>query len=100
KCLRVLALNHNSTHMRDIEYPGVRPNSLAFGNYSLEPYGKLVASVINDVAVFLMIVVDLCSLPHGQPCWKPLADKKKGDYSSKLSKNCFPLVLETTRVLV
>src|SRR5437879_5370917 len=43
--------------------------SLALGNYSFEPYGKLVAGVINDVAVFPMIVVDLCSLPHSQPCF-------------------------------
>jgi len=38
------------------------PDGLTLGNYSLEPYGKLVAGVIDDVAVFLMIVIDLCSL--------------------------------------
>src|SRR5438309_1569292 len=45
------------------------PDGLALGNYSLEPYRKLVAGVIDDVAVFLMIVIDLCSLRHSQPCF-------------------------------
>src|SRR2546425_8951533 len=45
------------------------PDGLTLGNYSLEPYGKLVAGVIDDVAVFLMIVIDLCSLRHSQPCF-------------------------------
>src|SRR6266568_5026558 len=45
------------------------PDGLTLGDYSLEPYGKLVAGVVDDVAMYLMIVVDLCSLRHSQPCF-------------------------------
>ncbi len=32
---------------------------LALGDYSLEPNGKLVASIVDDVTMFLVVIVDL-----------------------------------------
>src|SRR5438309_11200726 len=54
------------------------PDGLALGNYSFEPYGKLVAGVIDDVVVFLMIFVNLRSLRHCQPCLGSSVPGRKG----------------------
>src|SRR5260370_11827015 len=68
KCLRVLALNRNSSHVRDVKQPCVRSYGFALGDYSLEPDRKLVISVVYNIAMFLMIIIDLRSLRHCRPC--------------------------------
>jgi len=52
--------------------------SLALGDYSLEPDRKLVASVVDNVAMLLVIIVHLSSLWHGQSCLGGSEQSRKG----------------------
>src|SRR5947209_10599679 len=47
----------------------MRSYCLAFWNYSLEPYGYLIAGVVDNIAVFLVIIVHLRSFWHRQTCF-------------------------------
>src|SRR5260370_5346878 len=78
KCLRPLALNRNSSHVRDVKQPCVRSYGFALGDYSLEPDRKLVISVVDNIAMFLVIIIDLRSLRHCRPCLGTLVLSRKG----------------------
>src|SRR5438105_13530986 len=52
--------------MRDVEQSHMLSYGFALGDYSLEPDGEFVTSIIDNVDVFLMVLVDLRSLRHRQ----------------------------------